>query len=88
MTVQCPHDADPREHRRASERRDQDQAFHCGLPFLDLVNGLRKLGDVGAGISKRLQRPAIWERNRIVETPLPSFVRHQAEAARRASWSQ
>jgi hypothetical protein len=31
--AQCPHDADPRKHRRASERRDQDQGLHSGLPL-------------------------------------------------------
>jgi hypothetical protein len=33
VTVQCPHDADAREHRRPAQRRDQHQGFDCGLPF-------------------------------------------------------
>jgi hypothetical protein len=33
MPVQRPHDADPRQHRRPAQRRDQHQGFDCGLPF-------------------------------------------------------
>jgi len=40
------HDADPRERRRSAERRDQDQRFHCGLPFRGLVLSPWKLRDV------------------------------------------
>jgi hypothetical protein len=50
MTAQRPHHADAREHRRAAERRYQDQGFHRRLPFRRRVFGLRKLGDVGAGV--------------------------------------
>jgi hypothetical protein len=32
--VQGSHDADASEHRRPARRRDQDQGFHCRLPFL------------------------------------------------------
>jgi hypothetical protein len=55
VAVQCPHDADACEHRRAAERRDQDQRLHGGLPLRSFVLGLRKLGDVGASILKRDQ---------------------------------
>jgi hypothetical protein len=32
VTVQRSHDADPREHRRPAQRRDQDQPKHRSLP--------------------------------------------------------
>jgi len=48
VTVQGPHDADAREHRRAAKRRDQDQRLHCRLPLWRHVLGFRKLGDVAA----------------------------------------
>jgi hypothetical protein len=33
VPVERPHYANPREHRRAAQRRDQHQRFDCGLPF-------------------------------------------------------
>jgi hypothetical protein len=30
VPVQCPHDADARQHGMAAPRRDQDQGFHRG----------------------------------------------------------
>lgn len=50
VAVQCLHDADPREHRRAAVCRDQDQRFHRRLPLLGLMLGLPKLRDVVAGV--------------------------------------
>jgi hypothetical protein len=49
----CSHDADAREHRRTSERRNQHQRFHCRLPLWRFVLGFGKLGDVVAGVLKR-----------------------------------
>ena len=46
VAVQCPHDADAREHRRATLRRHQDQGLHGRLPFHSLMLGLRQLGKV------------------------------------------
>jgi len=31
VAIQGRHDADPREHRRAAQRRDQHQRFDCGF---------------------------------------------------------
>jgi hypothetical protein len=31
IPVQCPHDANPRKHRRSARRRHQDQRLHRGL---------------------------------------------------------
>jgi hypothetical protein len=53
VSVQCPHDADTRKYGRSSERRDQDQGFHCRLPLRRHVLGLRQLGDMYAGILQR-----------------------------------
>jgi len=77
VAVQRPHDADPREHRRATRCRDQDQGFHRGLPLRGLVLCLRKFGDVLAGVLEGDELTPARQRNRIVETPLPSFVRPQ-----------
>ena len=40
VAVQCPHDADPREHRRAAQRCDQAQRFHARLPLWGRMLGL------------------------------------------------
>jgi hypothetical protein len=37
VSVQCPHDANPRKHRRPAQCRDQDQGFHGRLPFRGFV---------------------------------------------------
>ena len=62
MTVQCPHDADPRRRRRAAFRRHQDQGLHRGLPFRRLVLSLRQLRDVGPGILERDELAAAGKR--------------------------
>jgi hypothetical protein len=41
VSVQCPHDAEARKHRRpAVAFGDQDQDFNGSLPFLELLFGL------------------------------------------------
>jgi hypothetical protein len=45
MPVQRPHDANPREHRRAARRRHQDQGIYCVLPFRLIRFGLRERCD-------------------------------------------
>jgi hypothetical protein len=52
LSVQCPHEPNSSEHCRAAQRRDQDQGLHRCLPFLCLVNGDWKPGDVIAGVLK------------------------------------
>ena len=68
VTVQCLHDADPREHRRASVCRDQDQRFHCHLPLRRVVLSPRKLRDVFAGILQRDKLAAAGQRYWLVRT--------------------
>ena len=72
VTVQGSHDANPRQHRRAARRRDQDQGLHRSLPFRRLVLGLGQLGDEGPGILERDEFAAAGQRDRIVERALPS----------------
>jgi hypothetical protein len=51
VTVQGSRDADAREHRRAAVAfGDEDQSFHCVLPFCGFVLGFRELGDIGPGV--------------------------------------
>jgi hypothetical protein len=37
VTIQCLHDADPRQHRRPAFRRDQDQGLRRRLPFRTII---------------------------------------------------
>src|SRR6476660_9683925 len=67
VTVQGLHDADPREHRRAAKGCDQDQCFHCGLPFRRSVFRLRELGDVVASVAKGDELATFWQRDRFLE---------------------
>jgi hypothetical protein len=69
--VQCPHDADPREHRRAAVRRHQDQGFHRRLPIQRFVFRLRQFGYVGAGVLQRYELPSVGQRDGIIEGALP-----------------
>jgi hypothetical protein len=48
--VQRPHDANPREHHRPAKRCDQDQGFHCCLPFCGLVLSVWQLRDEFPGV--------------------------------------
>jgi hypothetical protein len=74
--VQCSHDANPRKHRWAARRRDQDQGFHCSLPFRGRMLGLRKLRDVLAGILKGDELAPAWQRYWIIKSPLPAALSH------------
>src|SRR6266403_5081818 len=85
VAVQCPHDANPREYRRSARRRDRDQRLHGRLPLVGLVLGLRKLGDVVAGVLESDELAPARQRYRIVETPFahPRIVnRSQRETSR------
>ena len=82
VTVQRSHDPDAREHRRASERDDEDQSFHCRLPFLCFMLGLRKLRDVIAGILEREKLAPAGELDRIVKRPLPTTIGHRRPVLR------
>jgi hypothetical protein len=75
VTVQCPLDADPREHRRAARFRDQDQRFHGRLPFRRVMLGLWQLHDVVAGILQRGELLAAGQLDRFVEARGPGHQR-------------
>ncbi len=78
VAVQCPHDADAREHRWPARRRDQDQGFHRGLPFLRVVLGLGKFRDVPAGVLERDELTAARQLDRILEPSLPAVIANGA----------
>jgi hypothetical protein len=77
VTVQGAHHANPRKHRRPAGRRDHDQGFHRRLPFRRFVLGFGQRRDVGPGIPERDELAATGQRDRIIECPFPSAIRHQ-----------
>jgi hypothetical protein len=76
MAVQRPHDADPRQHRRAARCCDQDQGFHGRLPFLGLVLGFWNLRDVGSGILQGDELSTARQWDRFIERALPAAISH------------
>jgi hypothetical protein len=74
VPVQRPHDADPREHRRAAVAfGDEDQGFNGSLPLLDLLFGLRQVLDISGGILEGDELAALGRRDWIVERPVPAL---------------
>jgi len=69
VAVQCPHDADPREHPGPAERRDHDQGLHRRLPFRCLMLGLRQLGNVIACIPQGNKQATVGQRYRRARSP-------------------
>ena len=58
----------PREHRRAAQRRHQDQCFHRDLPPSGAVCSAFGRGEALPPASRRLrQRAAVGQRNRLIE---------------------
>jgi len=74
VAVQCSHHTNPCEHRRAARGRDQDQRLHCCLPLRGLMLVFRKPRDEFAGVLEGDELATAGQRDRIVETPLPSIV--------------
>ena len=72
MAVQRFHDADARHHCRTVEPRDKHQYFDCRLPFRRFVLGLRKLGDVGAGVLQGDEPLTVRQRDRVLERSFPA----------------
>jgi len=50
VAVQRSHHTYPRKHGWPSQFHDQQQTFDCDLPLIELLVGLRKLGDVSASV--------------------------------------
>lgn len=81
VPIERPHDADAREHGRAAKLRDQEQRFHCGLPRRGVVFGLGQLGDELGRIPERNELATARQRDWIVESPLSTRSRHQANSS-------
>jgi hypothetical protein len=52
VTVQRPHDTDPRHHGRAVMVDNQEHRFDCGLPLAEVLFGLGQLLDIFGGVLK------------------------------------
>jgi hypothetical protein len=52
VSVQRPQYPDPRMHQKVAALSGTNQALDGGLPFVELLIGFRKLGDVIASILK------------------------------------
>ena len=57
---------------RPIEIDDQEQGFDRGLPFLDILVGLRKLRDISAGVLESDELAAAGQHDRIGERPFPA----------------
>jgi len=76
-SVQCPHDADARHHRRAAELDDQEQGLDRGLPLIEILFGLRQAGDVVAGIAQSHDLALTRQQDKIIERGSPDGNRLQ-----------
>jgi hypothetical protein len=75
--VQCAHDANPREHRRATEISHQYQRLDCGLPFGQGGFLLRQPGNVGRGVAQLDEHAPVRQLDRILKPALPAFAGRQ-----------
>jgi hypothetical protein len=76
MAVQCSHDADPGEHRRAIMFNNQQKRLHRGLPFVGVVFRLRQLGYVSSGVLQRDELATARQRYRFVKRSFPAAISH------------
>jgi len=67
MTVQCPHDADPRVHQRPAPFSRHDQRLHRCLPCGKVLLSLRQLHDEGGGVLQRDKLATARQRDRVFE---------------------
>jgi hypothetical protein len=62
VSVQCPHDADARKHRRAAFAfGDQDQRLDRSLPLLDLLFCLRQVLDISTKTIRLRRFPVVLD---------------------------
>ena len=80
VTVQRPHDADPRQHRIATTAT-QHQDLDRRLPFRQVEFLLRQLGDVVGCVFKGDEHPAARQRDRIFKWGGPRQFAAQNEDA-------
>jgi hypothetical protein len=72
MPAQCPHDTDPRHHRRSAPAiRPEDQRLYRGLPLGTVSVFLRERGRIGRGVAQRDQLAAVRQDDRIIEATFP-----------------
>src|SRR6266436_7230791 len=74
--VQCPHHANPSEHRRSAVLDHQHQRLDRGLPFRERGFLFWQAGDVVAGVPQRDQRSPVGQQYWILKRALPAFVSH------------
>ena len=67
VPIERPQDADARMHHRPATLCRHDQHLGRGLPFREVLLGLRKFHDVAGRILERDQLTAARQRYRIVE---------------------
>jgi hypothetical protein len=72
VPIECPQHTDARMHQEVAAFGGADQAGHRGLPFLEVLLGLRQFHDVGGGILKRDELPTARQRYRIVKRSFPT----------------
>jgi hypothetical protein len=77
VAVQCPHDTNPRKHRRTAVLDHQHQRLDRGLPFRGVVLRLGKPGDLMGRVAQRDERLPVRQRDRFRKLALPTFARHQ-----------
>jgi hypothetical protein len=74
VTVQRPHDSNPRHHRVAAAAT-QHQRFNCRLPFRQVGFLLRQLGDVVCRVVQREQLPAVGQNDGILKRGRPGHAK-------------
>jgi hypothetical protein len=81
VTVQCPHDTDPGEHRRAAKLGNKKQRLHRGLPFRGVVLGLGQLGGVFCRIPERDELATARQRDRVFKRSFPGTISQSSAAS-------
>jgi len=81
VSVQRPHDADARHHRRAVKLDDQKQGFDRGLPLVEQLLGLGELLDLFRGVLQGNDLATVGQRDRVVKRALPPAHRQANRSA-------
>jgi hypothetical protein len=81
MPVQRSHDADARHLVGLLCSTTRGQRFERGLPFLELLFGLRKLLDIFGGNLESDELAAAGQPDRIIERAFPTAISHHGRRA-------
>jgi len=73
VSVQCPQHADTRMHQWPTAFRRHNQRFGRGLPFPEVLFGLRQVHDVSGSVLQGDKLPPAGQRNGILERSLPAL---------------